>query len=66
MIRDDLDASLAPGQRLSYAGRPRSASTAVGYKQLHDREQATLIQAALGAHAKVEQTPVKKEATPQS
>ncbi|AWN22047.1 2-oxoglutarate dehydrogenase E1 component [Deinococcus irradiatisoli] len=66
MIRDDLEAALQPGQTLSYAGRPRSASTAVGYKHLHDREQAKLIQAALGARVEAEQTRAKKEATPQS
>ena len=66
MIRDDLQAAMRPDQLLSYAGRPRSASTAVGYKQLHDREQTKLIQAALGSDVQPEQTRTKKEATPQS
>ncbi len=66
MIRDDLEAALHPGQTLSYAGRPRSASTAVGYKKLHDLEQARVIQAALGERVPVQTLPVRAEATAQS
>jgi 2-oxoglutarate dehydrogenase E1 component len=66
MLRDDFEAALLPGQTLQYAGRPRSASTAVGYKHLHDREQTRLIQDALGRRVEPEVTTVKKEATPQS
>ncbi|AZI42760.1 2-oxoglutarate dehydrogenase E1 component [Deinococcus psychrotolerans] len=66
MLRDDLDAALQPGQTLTYAGRSRSASTAVGYKQMHDKQQAQLIRDALGAQVEVEQSRPKKEATPQS
>ena len=66
MIRDDLSAALQPGQTLTYAGRPRSASTAVGYKHLHDKEQAKLIHDALGANVQAEPIPVKKEAAPQA
>ena len=35
-------------QTLSYAGRPSSASPAVGYAQLHAEQQKALIDAALG------------------
>lgn len=66
MIRDDLEAAVQSGQKLTYAGRPRSASTAVGYKHLHDKEQARVIQDALGTYVEPEQIAVKAEATPQS
>ncbi len=66
MIRDDLEAAIAPDQTLSYAGRPRSASTAVGYKHRHDQEQTRVIQDALGKYVQAEQLEVKQEATPQS
>ncbi|WP_417323541.1 2-oxoglutarate dehydrogenase E1 component [Deinococcus sonorensis] len=66
MLQDDLRAALQPGQTLSYAGRPRSASTAVGYAQVHAREQAQVITDALGAAVPVTTIPVKKEATAQS
>lgn len=66
MIRDDLEAALQPGQRLQYAGRPRSASTAVGYKHLHDQEQGRVLQSVLGTQAEPETLDVKQGATAQS
>jgi 2-oxoglutarate dehydrogenase E1 component len=38
---------LLPHQRLLYAGRESSASPAVGYKALHDRQQKELVDQAL-------------------
>ena len=38
---------MKPGQKLGYAGRPSSASPAVGYKAMHDQQQKELINAAL-------------------
>jgi 2-oxoglutarate dehydrogenase E1 component len=46
-IRHSLEACLQPGQNLSYAGRPESASTAAGYKKLHEKEQLQVIEEAL-------------------
>jgi 2-oxoglutarate dehydrogenase E1 component len=40
--------SLKEGQRLTYAGRPASASPAVGYSEKHHAQQKDLINAALG------------------
>lgn len=48
MIREDLEKCLAPGQTLTHASRPRSASTAVGYASVHAKEQAQVIADALG------------------
>jgi len=48
MIWEDLEKVLAPGQTLSSATRPRSASTAAGYASVHAREQAKVIADALG------------------
>ena len=39
---------LKPSQTLCYAGRPGSASTAVGYHDLHVQQQKQLLDAALG------------------
>jgi 2-oxoglutarate dehydrogenase E1 component len=47
-IRDELQAALAPGQSLVYAGRPAAASPAVGSTARHGEQQAALVDAALG------------------
>ncbi|MDR1075966.1 MAG: 2-oxoglutarate dehydrogenase E1 component [Xanthomonadaceae bacterium] len=46
-IRHHLNFCLAPGQTLSYAGRPRSASPAAGHMAEHVAEQQQLIADAL-------------------
>ncbi|MEZ0470235.1 2-oxoglutarate dehydrogenase E1 component [Luteimonas salinilitoris] len=46
-IKHHLDACLAPGQKLHYAGRPRSPSPAVGHFHDHVEEQKQLIADAL-------------------
>ena len=46
--RDRLAALLRPGQRLAYAGRPESASTAVGSLRAHRQEQLAVVAQALG------------------
>ncbi|WP_424949940.1 2-oxoglutarate dehydrogenase E1 component [Deinococcus sp.] len=66
MMQDSLRDALQPGQTLSYAGRPASASTAAGYAQVHAREQAAVITAALGEKVPVQTLPVQQEATAQS
>jgi 2-oxoglutarate dehydrogenase E1 component len=45
--------SLKDGQRLTYAGRPASASPAVGYSEKHHAQQKELLVAALGEAKKV-------------
>lgn len=42
-----FQACLAEGQKLSYAGRPASASPAAGYLSVHLREQEALVKQAL-------------------
>jgi len=46
-IRHHLEACLAKGQSLSYAGRARSAAPAAGHLSTHNAEQAQLIEDAL-------------------
>jgi len=46
-IQNYLHKHLRPEQQLSYAGRPLSASPAVGYAQLHNEQQKTLVEQAL-------------------
>jgi 2-oxoglutarate dehydrogenase E1 component len=46
---------LRPDQSLSYAGRPSSASPAVGHYALHNEQQKALVEAALTWDAKVSQ-----------
>ena len=43
-VRERLQGALLPGQKLAYAGRPASASPAVGSLRVHKREQAALIE----------------------
>jgi len=40
--------NMADGQRLGYAGRPASASPAVGYYAKHNEQQKALLDAAFG------------------
>jgi 2-oxoglutarate dehydrogenase E1 component len=47
-IQHHVGESLREGQKLSYAGRPASASPAVGYYDKHYAQQKELIAAALG------------------
>ena len=47
-IQHHLLESLKEGQKLSYAGRPASASPAVGYYDKHYAQQKELLIAALG------------------
>ncbi|MCH8084187.1 MAG: hypothetical protein IH885_08115, partial [Myxococcales bacterium] len=42
-VRDRLQAELRPTQKLIYAGRRASASTATGSMRIHQAEQATLV-----------------------
>lgn len=46
-IRHHVEACLAKGQTLSYAGRARSAAPACGHLSQHNVEQAALLEAAL-------------------
>jgi 2-oxoglutarate dehydrogenase E1 component len=39
---------MSEGQRLGYAGRAASASPAVGYSHLHQEQQKTLLDQAMG------------------
>lgn len=56
-IRHHLTACLAEGQRLHYAGRPRSPAPACGYLHVHLEEQAALLEAALASPLNGEHTP---------
>ncbi len=47
-IQHNLLENLADDQKLSYAGRPASASPAVGYYAKHNEQQKALLQAAFG------------------
>lgn len=46
-LRYQLEAFLAEGQKLSYAGRSAAASPAAGYYAIHEMEQEVLIKKAL-------------------
>jgi 2-oxoglutarate dehydrogenase E1 component len=45
-VRERIQDALLPSQQLGYAGRPESASTAVGSLRLHKEQQATLVAVA--------------------
>ena len=45
-VRERIQDALLPSQQLAYAGRPESASTAVGSLRLHKEQQAALVAAA--------------------
>ena len=47
-VQHHINEALKDGQRLSYAGRPASASPAVGYYDKHYAQQKDLLAAALG------------------
>lgn len=47
MMEHYLNGLLNKNQTLRYAGRPSSASPAVGYHAVHEKEQATLVENAL-------------------
>ncbi|HEU5295689.1 MAG TPA: 2-oxoglutarate dehydrogenase E1 component [Burkholderiaceae bacterium] len=47
-IQHQIHENMNEGQRLGYAGRPASASPAVGYAHLHQEQQKTLLEQALG------------------
>ena len=40
--------NMLPGQKLGYSGRAASASPAVGYARLHQEQQKTLVENAIG------------------
>ena len=47
-VQHHMQVALKPNQKLSYAGRPASASPAVGYYDKHYAQQKELVEAALG------------------
>jgi 2-oxoglutarate dehydrogenase E1 component len=47
-IQHNIHENLNEGQKLAYAGRPASASPAVGYAHLHAEQQKALVDAAFG------------------
>jgi 2-oxoglutarate dehydrogenase E1 component len=47
-VQHYLHENLSDGQRLGYAGRPASASPAVGYAHLHQEQQKALLEQAFG------------------
>lgn len=47
-LQHNLLDNLSEGQKLAYAGRPASASPAVGYYAKHNEQQKTLLDAAFG------------------
>ncbi|TAN12788.1 MAG: 2-oxoglutarate dehydrogenase E1 component [Burkholderiaceae bacterium] len=47
-VQHYIHENMQPGQKLGYAGRAASASPAVGYAHLHQRQQDALVEAAFG------------------
>jgi 2-oxoglutarate dehydrogenase E1 component len=47
-VQHYIHENMADGQRLGYAGRPASASPAVGYAHLHQEQQKALLDQAFG------------------
>lgn len=47
-IQHNIHENMSEGQKLGYAGRPASASPAVGYAHLHAEQQKALVDAAFG------------------
>ncbi len=47
-VQHYIHENMADGQRLGYAGRPASASPAVGYAHLHIEQQKALLEQAFG------------------
>jgi 2-oxoglutarate dehydrogenase E1 component len=47
-IQHNIHENMTDGQKLGYAGRPASASPAVGYAHLHQEQQKALVDAAFG------------------
>ena len=47
-VQHTLHENMNDGQRLGYAGRPASASPAVGYAHLHQEQQKQLLEQAFG------------------
>jgi 2-oxoglutarate dehydrogenase E1 component len=47
-VQHYIHENMADGQKLGYAGRPASASPAVGYAHLHQEQQKTLLDQAFG------------------
>ena len=48
-IRHHIEACLKKEQHLSYVGRAEAASTAAGYKKLHEEELAKLLAEAFNS-----------------
>jgi 2-oxoglutarate dehydrogenase E1 component len=47
-VQHQIHENMLEGQRLGYAGRAASASPAVGYAHLHQKQQKALVEAAFG------------------
>jgi 2-oxoglutarate dehydrogenase E1 component len=47
-VQHHLYQNMSAGQKLGYAGRPASASPAVGYLAKHQEQQKALVEQAFG------------------
>jgi 2-oxoglutarate dehydrogenase E1 component len=47
-VQHYIHENMLDGQKLGYAGRPASASPAVGYAHLHQEQQKALLDQAFG------------------